>query len=148
MLADFRDHMNDEPEGFLVQEYISDGIEILLGFVRDPQLGPAIMLGAGGIAAELYDDTVIRLLPLGADDVLEMLDELVITARLRGYRGATAADTDALIKAVLSFAALCEAFGGRLEEAEINPLFVLPDGNGVKAADGVILLSASDGQGG
>ncbi|MBT5048479.1 MAG: acetate--CoA ligase family protein [Rhodospirillaceae bacterium] len=146
--ASTRDHISGEAEGFLVQEYVTGGIEMLLGFVRDPQLGPAVMLGAGGTAAELYDDTAIRLLPLGSTDVAEMLDELTITTRLKGFRGAPAGDMEALIHAVMSFAHMCEAFGPRLAEAEINPLFVLPDGKGVKAADGVLLLSSSDRQSG
>jgi acyl-CoA synthetase (NDP forming) len=129
-------------EGFLLQEQIAGGVEMLLGFIRDPQLGPAVMLGAGGVAAELYDDTAVRLLPIGPGDVKTMLDELKIRARLAGYRGAPASDIDALVDAVLAFTTMCTAFGPRLLEAEINPLFVLRKGAGVKAADGVVLLTS------
>lgn len=136
-----REHLSDEPEGFLIQEQITEGTELLLGFVRDPQLGPAVMLGAGGLAAELFDDTALRLLPLTANDVSEMLSEIKITQKLNGFRGARTGDIRALTDTVLAFAEMCGGLGERLIAAEINPLFVMPDGNGVKAADGVVLLT-------
>ena len=131
----------DAPDGFLLQEQVTGGIEIIVGLARDPLLGPALLLGAGGAATELYNDTALRLLPVGREDVEEMIDSLRIAPVLRGYRGATPADVGALIDAALGFAAMCEAFGDRLLDAEINPLFVLPAGEGVKAADGIAVLA-------
>jgi len=127
-------------EGFLVQEMAGDGVEVILGFLRDPQLGPAILLGGGGIAAEIYTDTAVRLAPLMASDVAAMIDELAIKRLLAGYRGKPACDIAALSDAVLAFSRMCLALGDRLMEAEINPLFVLPEGQGVKAADGLVVL--------
>jgi acyl-CoA synthetase (NDP forming) len=127
-------------EGFLVQEMAGDGVEVILGFVRDPQLGPAILLGGGGIAAEIYKDTAIRLAPLTAADVADMIDELAVARLLRGYRGKPACDIAALSDAVLAFSRMCLALGDHLKEAEINPLFVLPSGQGVCAADGLVVL--------
>ena len=127
-------------EGFLVQEMAGDGIEVILGFLRDPQLGPAILLGGGGIAAEIYNDTSVRLAPLTASDVAEMIDELAVARLLNGFRGKPACDIAALSDAVLAFARMCLALGDRLVEAEINPLFVSPVGQGVKAADGLVIL--------
>lgn len=126
-------------EGFLVQEQVT-GVEIILGFTRDPQLGPAILLGGGGTLAELYEDTALRLLPVGAADVDSMLSQLRVARLLEGWRGGPPADLPALKAAVLAFAGLCARLGDRLVEAEINPLFVLPEGQGVRAADGVALL--------
>ena len=131
----------DGLEGFLIQERIAGGIEVMVGFVRDPQLGPAIMLGAGGIAAEIYDDTAIRLPPLDSGDVTAMLDRIKVGALLRGFRGQPAADIPALADAVFAFAGMCMALGDRLIEAEINPLFVMPEGGGVRAADGLVVLT-------
>lgn len=140
-------------EGFLVQEMVSGGVEMILGFARDPQLGPAILLGAGGTLAELYGDTAIRLLPLSRGDAEAMLDALRITTVLNGYRGAPPSDRAALIDTVLAFAEMCAALGDRLIDAEINPLFVLPveqgagqetgqyTKRGIVAADGVMILS-------
>jgi acyl-CoA synthetase (NDP forming) len=127
-------------EGFLVQEMARDAIEMIVGFVRDPQLGPAILLGCGGVAAEIYNDTAVRLAPLGASDVAAMIEELAVSRLLKGYRGKPTCDIAALSDAVLAFSRMCLALGDRLAEAEINPLFVLPQGQGVKAADGLVVL--------
>lgn len=128
------------PEGFLVQERIRGGVEMILGFHRDPQLGPVILLGAGGVAAELFQDTALRLLPIARADAEAMVEELKAARLLRGYRGAPPADIPALVDAVMGFAALADAAGERLLEAEINPLFVLPDGQGARAVDGLAVL--------
>lgn len=124
-------------ERFLIQEMVS-GVEMILGFHRDPQLGPAILLGLGGVAAELLDDVAIRLLPIGRPDAEAMIRELKGHRLLAGFRGAPPADITALADAVLAFAVMAERLGDRLLEAEINPLFVLPDG--VRAADGLVVL--------
>ncbi|RVT90639.1 CoA-binding protein [Rhodovarius crocodyli] len=129
-----------EPEGLLVQEMARGGVEMILGFVRDPQLGPAILLGMGGVTAELIKDTAMRLLPLAESDVDAMLAELKTRPLLEGYRGAPVADVAALRQAVLGFARMAGALGERLVEAEINPLFVMPEGQGIRAADGLLVL--------
>ena len=127
-------------EGFLVQEMVHGGTELILGFHRDPQLGPAILLGLGGIGAELFDDTAIRLPPLGPLDADAMVAELKSAALLQGFRGRPKADIAAVAAAVLAFSDMALALGDRLVEAEINPLFVLPYGQGVRAADGLAVL--------
>ncbi len=131
-----------EPEGFLVQEMITGGTELILGFHRDPQLGPAVLLGMGGVSAEVQRDTTLRLLPLSRADAEAMVRELRSFPLLEGYRGRPPCDIDALIAAILAFADMAATLGERLEEAEINPLFVLPRGRGVLAADGLMLLKA------
>ena len=127
-------------EGFLVQERVRGVAELILGFHRDPQLGPVILLGAGGVAAEVFQDATLRLLPISRSDAEAMVDELKSARLLRGYRGAAPADVAAVVDAVLAFAAMAQAAGDRLLEAEINPLFVLPEGQGVRAADGLAVL--------
>ena len=127
-------------ERFLVQEQIADGVEMIVGFRRDPQLGPAVLVGLGGITAELFDDTAIRLLPITRRDAVAMIGELKTAPLLAGYRGAPPRDIAALADAILAFARMGEALGDRLIEAEINPLFVLAEGKGVRAADGVAVL--------
>jgi acyl-CoA synthetase (NDP forming) len=132
------------PEGFLVQELVSGGIELILGFKDDQQLGPSVLLGMGGIAAELYKDTAVRLAPLSRQDAEEMIDELKSAPLLRGFRGRPFADVDALVNAMLAFSNMVASIGESLLEAEINPLFVLPKGSGVKAADGVVVVANTD----
>lgn len=127
-------------DGFLIQELIKGGIEFILGYNRDPQLGPGILLGAGGVTTELYQDVAMRLLPVTRSEVWEMIGELKCSALLDGFRGRPVADTEALIDAVLSFADMVLALDGRLEEAEINPVFVLQKGDGVRAGDALVVL--------
>ena len=142
MLARVQAATGRAPEGLLVQEQLRRGIEMILGLVRDPQLGTAVLLGMGGVAAELFADTALRLLPLSRTEAEGMVAELRGRRLLEGFRGAPPADIPALVEAVLAFAGMAEALGSRLREAEINPLFVLPRGQGVRAADGVAVLAA------
>lgn len=141
LAASVRAKAGVEPEGFLVQERVR-GVEMILGFHRDPQLGPAVLVGLGGIATELYKDTAIRLLPLRAGEAARMVSDLKARALLEGFRGAPVADGEALVRAIEAFAAMCLALGARLREAEINPLFVLARGEGVRAADGIAILDS------
>lgn len=132
------------PDQFLVQEMISGGVEIILGMHRD-SLGTAILLGMGGVAAELFKDTTMRLLPPnGGLDLAEaraMARDLVTWPLLDGFRGRPACDVEALAEAVVAFSRMVAQLGERLAEAEINPIFVLPAGQGVKAADGLVVLN-------
>lgn len=131
------------PTRFLVQEMVTGGTELILGFVRDP-LGSAILLGMGGVTAELFKDTAMRLLPptggLSRADALELARELKTWPLLDGFRGRPKADIEALVSAIVAFSQMAAQMGDRLVEAEINPLFVLSQGHGVRAADGVVVL--------
>ncbi len=131
------------PRRFLVQEMVHGGTELILGMHRDA-LGTAILLGMGGVTAELFKDTTLRLLPwaggLSREEALAMARELVTWPLLDGFRGRPKADIDALVAAIVAFSQMAEQLGERLIEAEINPLFVLPDGQGVRAVDGVVVL--------
>ncbi|MFM0060938.1 acetate--CoA ligase family protein [Paraburkholderia phytofirmans] len=132
-------------EAFLVQEMVTGGTELILGLHRDP-LGTALLLGMGGVTAELFKDTTMRLLsseaPLSRDDALGMIRELKTWPLLDGYRGRPRADIDALVSAIVAFSLMAVRLGGRIVEAEINPIFVLPAGQGVRAADGVVVLAS------
>jgi acyl-CoA synthetase (NDP forming) len=140
MLASVRARTHHEVEGLLVQEMIGSGVEVILGFHRDPQLGPTILLGMGGVTAELFNDTTIRLAPVGHADAQAMIGELKVSKLLQGYRGRPKGDLDALAAAIVAFSNMAMALGDRLSDAEINPLFVLPEGHGVRAADGLVVL--------
>lgn len=132
------------PEQFLVQQMVTSGIELILGFHRDA-LGSAILLGMGGVTAELLKDTTMRLLPeqggLSLNEAYDMMRDLHTWPLLDGYRGRMKADQQALAQAIVNFSNMVASVGDRLIEAEINPLFVLPDGQGVKAADGIAILA-------
>ena len=139
-----RQHTGVDPDGFIVQEMVpAGGLELILGCHQDA-LGPVILLGFGGVAAEVMQDTAIRLLPPGRmltrDEALALARELKAWPLLDGYRGRPKLDVDALLTAIVDFSGMVARLGGRLKEAEINPLFVLPAGQGVLAADGIAVL--------
>ncbi|WP_245326547.1 acetate--CoA ligase family protein, partial [Bradyrhizobium sacchari] len=111
------------PGQFLVQEMISGGVEIILGMHRDP-LGTAILLGMGGVAAELFKDTTMRLLPpqggLSLVEARAMARDLVTWPLLDGFRGRAKCDVEALAAAVVAFSQMVAQLADRLTEAEIN----------------------------
>jgi acyl-CoA synthetase (NDP forming) len=116
-------------DGFLVQRMAggADEVELLLGMVRDPQFGPLVMVGFGGIYVEVLDDTATRLAPLDRGEARRMLGELRMAPALAGARGRPPVDLDALADVVARFAALAAAVPA-LTELEINPLLAGPGG--------------------
>lgn len=144
MRQDVQRHTGQPPQAFLVQEMVTGAAEVIVGLHHDT-VGTAVLLGMGGVVAELVRDTTLLLLPedgaaLTEDAVLAALQRLKTWPLLDGYRGRPKADVPALIQAVLAFARMATALQAQLIEAEINPLFVKPLGQGVCAADGVVVL--------
>ena len=127
-------------EGLLVQEMVEDGIEVILGVSRDPQFGPVLMFGMGGVFVEVYRDVALRVCPITRREAVEMLEEVKGSMLLQGYRGRPHADVDALVEAMLKLSSLAMGLEGRLEELDINPLAVLPQGRGVKALDALVVM--------
>lgn len=145
MAREVRAHTGQAPDAFLVQEMTSGVAELILG-VRQDALGTALLIGMGGVMAELFRDTALLMLPadggsLRPDQVLDALRGLTSWPLLEGYRGRPKADVAAVIDAVLAFGEMARSLGNRLVEAEINPLFVRAEGQGAIAADGVAILS-------
>ena len=144
MAADVEARTGVLPQRFLVQEMVGAGTELILGMHRDA-LGTATLLGMGGVTAELFKDTTMRLLPprggLSRADALAMAQQLKTWPLLDGFRGRPKADVEALVTAIVAFSQMAAQLGERLVEAEINPVFVLPQGQGVRAADGVVVLA-------
>lgn len=148
MAADVEAKAGVRPQRYLVQEMVGGGTELILGMHRDP-LGTAILLGMGGVTAELFKDTTMRLLPADAQglgglsraEALSMAQELKTWPLLDGFRGRPKADVEALVDTIVAFSRMAAQLGERLVEAEINPVFVLPQGQGVRAADGVVVLA-------
>lgn len=112
--------------GFLVQEHISGGTELLLGCKRDFQFGPVLVFGTGGVFTEVYQDVSLRVAPLDESDILEMIEETRICRILKGYRNIPAADIPGIVKAIQSFAALVLNHPS-IQEVDINPLLAQPD---------------------
>jgi acetate---CoA ligase (ADP-forming) len=119
---------------FLVQEFV-DGVEIIAGAREDEQFGPVLLVGLGGIAAEVLRDVVIRLLPARTDDVREMLASLRGRALLGAFRGRPERDLDAIARAAAGLGATFLACRPWLTSLEINPLVAGAAGAGARAVD-------------
>ena len=125
----------------LVQEMVKDGVETIAGISQDPQFGPILLFGIGGVFVELYEDVSMRACPITEADAHEMIEEVRGSQLLKGFRGSPEADIDALIKALLSLSQMAADLSNRKPELDVNPLMVLPKGRGVKAADAFLTLS-------
>ncbi len=126
----------------LVQQMTKGLGEVLLGFRRDPQVGPVVVLAAGGIYTELYRDSTLRLAPVDRAGAVRMISELKYARILDGFRGGPRGDLAALADAIVAVSRLALVDGPAVEEAETNPLFVLPEGAGVLAIDGLARVRA------
>jgi succinyl-CoA synthetase beta subunit len=122
-------------EGVLVSPMRGQGVELFVGTLRDPVWGPAITVGFGGVFVELLKDTAVRLLPVSADDVVEMLGELRGKALLAGFRGAPPVDVPALAHTITAIGDAALALGPELVSLEVNPLLAI--GARVEALDGL-----------
>ncbi len=127
-------------EGVLVQRMERGLAEVILGYKRDPQVGPVVVLGVGGVLAEIYRDFAVRLAPVSQEEAARMIEEVRGLAVIRGYRNLSKGDCEALAQAVAAFSQLA-ALAPRVLEAEVNPLIVKPEGAGVVAVDGLLVLA-------
>lgn len=118
----------------LVQEMVT-GTEVLLGARVDPQYGPFVMVGLGGIFVEVLEDVALRLVPVTGEDAEAMLRELKGFRILEGVRGQKPRDVDALVRAITGMSALFAAHRSHLSDLEVNPLIVREAGAGVAAVD-------------
>jgi acyl-CoA synthetase (NDP forming) len=136
-------HPGAKVNGVLVQRMEKGLAEVILGYKRDPQVGPVVVLGVGGVLAEIYRDLALRLAPVTEEEAGRMIEEVKGLAAIRGYRGLPRGDTAALARAVSAFSQLAH-LERRVAEAEINPLIVKPEGEGVVAVDGLLVLTDNE----
>jgi acetyltransferase len=123
-----------EPEGVYVQRMLHDGQEVIVGAVLDPQFGPLVMFGSGGLEVEGLRDVSFALAPLSSAEASALLDETWAGRRLSGYRSLEPADRDAVLDIIQRLGQLSADFP-QLSEIEINPLRVLSEGSGAYALD-------------
>ncbi len=127
------------PQGSLLQVLAEPGVELIVGVRRDEDFGLILVVGPGGIAAELASSVSRRMLPLLAGEAEEMLAQLPISPLLGAHRRAPRADIPAAVHAIETLSRFALAIGDQLEAVEINPLIVHPEGSGVTAVDALIL---------
>ena len=126
--------------GVLVQEMVERAVEVIVGVSYDAQLGPVLLFGTGGIMVEVYRDVAFRLCPIDVIEARDMIDEVKGSRLLKGFRGNPPADVDALARTLAQVSQLAVNLEGTLGELDINPLMVLPEGQGVKAADALVVF--------
>lgn len=132
-------------EGWLVEEMIPPGREMVIGGLDDPEFGPMLMVGLGGIFVELLQDVSFRICPISRNDACAMLDELKGVALLRGARGEASVDEDALVDAMLALGGedgILMRFAGQIAEADLNPIIV--SAQGAVAVDARFILAAEE----
>lgn len=128
--------------GFLVQPIVPPGIEMIVGVTSDPVFGPVVACGAGGTLVELLKDVSVRVTPLTDNDARDMVSSLKTFPLFNGYRGGPKYDTKAIEEAVLRIGALVEDIR-EISELDLNPLIVLPEGQGVRIVDARIRVVES-----
>jgi succinyl-CoA synthetase beta subunit len=125
--------------GYLVQQMVSPVAELLVGARVDPDFGPLIVIGAGGVNVELYKDVAVRLAPISEEEALAAIAATRASRLLGGWRGAKPADIAAAAQTVSAISRFIVDFESEVSEVEINPLAVLEQGNGCLALDAVIV---------
>jgi acetate---CoA ligase (ADP-forming) len=121
-------------EGVLVEAMAPRGQEVIVGMKRDPNFGPLMMFGLGGIYVELFSDVAFRVAPVGRSEALSMIHQTRAGRLLTGFRGAPEADLEAVVDVIQRLSQLALDFP-EIEEVEVNPLLVLPKGQGALALD-------------
>jgi len=136
------EEMSGLSESYLVEDMI-DGVvaELIVGVARDEQFGPYLLVGGGGILVELMRDSVSLLLPTTKEQALRALGQLRCAPLFSGFRGAPPADLDAAVDVILAVGGMVEKDPSAIVELDINPLLLLAEGQGVVAADALIVLS-------
>ena len=126
-------------ERISVQEMVS-GLEVIAGAVNDPFFGPVLVFGLGGVFAEALRDVTHRLAPFGTDVAQEMIWEVKGSTLFDGFRGNPPLDVGALAEVLSRLSLLATDHADRIEQVDINPLFVRPEGEGIVAADALVVL--------
>ncbi|MFF1336499.1 acetate--CoA ligase family protein [Streptomyces sp. NPDC058290] len=126
-------------DGILVCQMVERGVEMVVGVTQDDLFGPTVTVGLGGVLVEVLHDAAVRVPPFGEDQARAMLTELRGHALLEGVRGAPPADVDALVEVVLRVQRMALELGDVLSELDINPLMVLPRGQGAVALDALAI---------
>jgi acetate---CoA ligase (ADP-forming) len=126
-------------EGVLVQKQIK-GVECLLGISRDEQLGPTLVIGLGGVFVEILADVALRIPPISATEARRALENLQGAKVFAGVRGAPPADIDALAEMAARLSWLAYDLRDEIAELDLNPVIILPKGQGAFAVDALVVM--------
>ncbi len=125
-------------DGYLVSPMLADGVECIVGVHADPLFGPVLMFGIGGVLVEVMQDVAFALAPIDKEGALALIRRVKGYRMLSGFRGKPPADVPALADALVAISKLAARNADRLHTLEVNPMYVLPEGQGVIALDAVV----------
>ena len=125
-------------EGIIVEEMARRGTEVIVGVTKDPQFGPCVMFGLGGIFVELLKDVAFRICPINEYDAREMIGEIRASPVLKGYRDSQPVDSEVIVSILLKVSKIAVE-NPSIEEMDLNPVIVYPDG--AKVVDARVILS-------
>lgn len=126
-------------EGVLISRFMEAGVEVVVGVSVDPDFGPMIMFGSGGVLAELIADVAVAPAPLDVTRARTLVSSTKVARLLAGYRGSESSDVDALIDLVVRLSQVAVDEAGALEAIDLNPVRVLPAGRGVAILDALVV---------
>ena len=138
-LTDIARYEDVSLDGVLVCQMVERGVEMVVGATHDELFGPTVTVGLGGVLVEVLNDTAVRVPPFGEEQARDMCAELRGRALFDGVRGRPPADLDALVEVVLRVQRMALELGDELAELDINPLMVLPRGQGAVALDALVV---------
>ncbi len=127
-------------EQVIVAEQVSGGVELVLGVQRDPEVGPVVMFGTGGVNLELHQDVAFGAVPLPLWQAKAMIERTAAGTLLKGYRGAPPCDEGSVLAALIALGKLAHDLGEEVESIDINPVVALPNGDGAIALDALVVL--------
>jgi acetyl coenzyme A synthetase (ADP forming)-like protein len=129
----------NEMQGVMVQKMVEEGVEAIVGVTQDPNFGPLIMFGSGGVYAELMKDVVLKLQPITDLDAKEMISSIKMARLFKGFRGSPPADTGAVQELLLRLSTMVDDIP-QISELDFNPVKVMPQGNSYWIVDARIML--------
>jgi acetyltransferase len=128
-------------EGVLCQKKIEGVVaEAIAGILMDPHFGPAVVFGLGGIMVEILEDRTLDIPPLSRSEAREMIESTKASQLLHGFRGSPQADLEILTETLIRIGRLAVDWADRIEALDINPLLIMPEGQGVVAVDALLIL--------
>ena len=133
---------NAQLDGVLIQEMVTQGTEVIVGFSQDPQFGPIVLFGLGGIFVEALQDVVVRVAPLSRRDAEAMVETIKGAKVLQGARNRPPADTEAIIDLLLRVSQMAVDLEDQIVELDLNPVVVFERGKGLKAVDALAILKS------
>jgi acyl-CoA synthetase (NDP forming) len=129
----------DGYEGVVIADQVGEGVEMVVGVTVDPSFGPMVLLGSGGVLTELIADVAVAPAPLSADDAAALVQSTKVARLLAGYRGSPARDVGALVDLLVRVSRVAATDAENLEAIDLNPVRVLPVGEGVAVLDALVV---------